>query len=187
MTGTLGGISTANLVGAHNNSHSASLEAEVGALHFYRNGANSGITNHPYALYQASGGWSTPYPDLFIAYHTGISLGGNNGYDGIRFFNDYTMATRILQVNGASNYIFKDVWMHTDPGEGFYSSGNGMHLYPNSGQSSYSPITITGNRGGYGGIFCDYSDVNWMHDASGNGGLYRQANGRWYNYHHLGN
>ena len=76
--------------------------------------------------------------------------------------------------------------MHTDPGEGIYSSGNGAHIYPNSGQSNYTPWTITGNRGGYGGIFDDYGDVNWMHDSGGNGGNYMSAFG-WYFYFHRSN
>jgi hypothetical protein len=66
---------------------------------------------------------------------------------------------------------------------GFYSDTNNAHLYPNTG-SSYSQWRLDGNRNGYGGIWDSYSSVNVaMYDSSGNGGVYREANGRWYFYH----
>ena len=185
VTGNINGISTSALVGTHNG-HNRSVQAEVGALHFYADGTSSGQANHAYALFQETGAWSNPYPDLKINYHTGIKLAANNGYEGIRFFTDYNTSSRVLQINGSSNYIFKDVWMHTDSGEGMYSSQNGMHFYPNSGQSSYSPITISGSRSSYGGIFDDYGDVNWMHDVGGNGGNW-SVNFGWYFYFHRTN
>ena len=55
-----------------------------------------------YAIYREPGSWSSPYPDLRIAFHTGISLGANANYGGIRFFTDYTMASVVLYVNNAS-------------------------------------------------------------------------------------
>lgn len=55
-----------------------------------------------YAIYREAGGWSYPYPDLRIAFHTGISLGANPSYGGVRFFSDYDMSTVVLYVNNAS-------------------------------------------------------------------------------------
>ena len=62
-----------------------------------------------YAIYRASGAWTSPYPDLRIAFHTGIQIGANAGYGGVRFYTDYDMATEVMSVNnsavglGASN------------------------------------------------------------------------------------
>ena len=55
-----------------------------------------------YAIYREAGSWNHPYPDLRIAFHTGISLGANPSYGGIRFFTDYDMSSVVLYVNNAS-------------------------------------------------------------------------------------
>ena len=49
---------------------------------------NSGAAHYDWG-YQQYGGWSHPYPDLVIGYHTGLSLGGHKNYNGTRFFNDH--------------------------------------------------------------------------------------------------
>ena len=47
----------------------------------------SNISGRPaYAIYQEGGAWTYPYPDLVIAMHTGIKLGANASYNGIRFY-----------------------------------------------------------------------------------------------------
>lgn len=54
------------------------------------NGGDSGVSfgaNH-YAMGQASGTWTHPYPDLIIGYHTGIRMGALPGYGGMRFYNN---------------------------------------------------------------------------------------------------
>ena len=56
-----------------------------------------------YGIYRESGAWSNPYPDLRIAFHTGISMGAYHGYNGIRFFNDYNMATQVMSINNGSD------------------------------------------------------------------------------------
>ena len=58
-----------------------------------------------YAIYQEGGAWSPPFPDLCIAMHTGIKLGANASYNGIRFYDDYTMATQVMAVNDSSSPI----------------------------------------------------------------------------------
>ena len=173
------------LVGSHNGNNRA-VQAEVGALHFYADGGNSGQSNHAYALYQESGAWSNPYPDLHIAYHTGIKMGGNSSYDGVRIFTDYNSSTRVIQFNGTSNYIFKDVWMHTDAGEGMYSGHNGAHIDPNT-VSTYGSWRILGSRNSYGGFYDGYSGNNiGMYDSAGNGGDYDGSH-RWITYYHVSN
>jgi hypothetical protein len=56
--------------------------------------------------YQEAGAWTYPFPDLIIGYHTGIKMGGNTGYGGIRFYTDHpsVSSTEIFSVgNGDSN------------------------------------------------------------------------------------
>jgi hypothetical protein len=70
---------------------------------------------------------------------------------------------------------------------GIYSDTNGAHIYPNN-TSTYTQWALQGSRTSYGGIYDVYSAVNGiMYDSGGNGGVYREANGRWYWYHNVGN
>ena len=62
-------------------------------------GGNSGQGNHSYAIFQEAGAWSHPYPDLRIAYHTGIKIGALNSYNGTRFYNNSDMVTQTFSVN----------------------------------------------------------------------------------------
>lgn len=41
-------------------------------FHFQGVGGDSGITPYYYGIYQESGAWTSPFPDLRIQYHTGI-------------------------------------------------------------------------------------------------------------------
>ena len=163
--------------------------SNTGPITPYGVGGNSGHTRSSYAYsfgFQETGGWSGTYPDLVIQYHTGVTLAANPGYEGIRFKADYNDDTLIFQVNGSSNYLFKYYWMFTNT-TGFYSSSNSAHLYPNTG-SSYTQWRIDGSRNSYGGIWDSYSGVaGIMYDSGGNGGVYREATGRWYFYHLVGN
>ena len=45
-------------------------------------GANSGASLCGYGIYQDTGAWSSPYPDMIINYHTGIKFGAYKGYGG---------------------------------------------------------------------------------------------------------
>ena len=56
-----------------------------------------------YAIYREGGAWTNPYPDLRIAFHTGIKFGANASYQGMRFYNDYNMATQVMSVNNGSD------------------------------------------------------------------------------------
>jgi hypothetical protein len=139
-----------------------------------------------YNIYQESGGWGYPFPDLCIGFHTGLSFGANPSYGGMRFFTDYDLGTLVMQINGTSSYIYKYYWMYTNS-TGMYSDSYSAHIYPNSG-SSYTQWRIDGNKNGYGGIYDTHSAVNiGMYDGSGNGGVYREANGRWFFYHLISN
>jgi hypothetical protein len=109
---------------------------------------------------------------------------------------DYSSDSAALGGYGNSNYLGKngnsyyqqDTWIQINGYHGLYApSWNGAHWYPNNA-SSYTTWAIAGSRGSYGGVYDSYSAVHGiMYDSSGNGGVYREANGRWYWYYHLGN
>ena len=67
-------------------------------LEFKGVGGNSSNSTPNYAIYQESGAWSYPYPDLIIAYHTGIKIGGHKNYNGTRFYNDSPKASGASQI-----------------------------------------------------------------------------------------
>jgi hypothetical protein len=159
-------------------------------------GTGSGITwgersdNNPYYMIRQSyrnfaGG---TYTKLTLNWHTGMAFGASSSYGGMRFYNDaYPLGTTLLfHVNDTSGYIQKYVWLKTDT-SGMYSDTNSAHIYPN-GSASYTQWRIDGSRNSYGGIWDNYSGVNgFMYDSGGNGGVYREATGRWYFYHNVGN
>jgi hypothetical protein len=92
-----------------------------------------------------------------------------------------------LSLSG-SVYFQPNTWIQQNGSYGMYwPNTNGAHLEGNT-LSSYGAIAIRGSRGSYGGMFDYYSGVNFaMYDSSGNGGIYREANGRWYQYYLLSN
>jgi hypothetical protein len=110
-----------------------------------------------------------------------LSIGGDAGTVG-----GYS-ASNFLGKNG-NTYYQVDTWLQLNGVHGLYAPGtNGAHFYPNN-SSSYTTWTISGNRGGYGGIYDGYSAVaGFMYDSAGNGGVYRETSGRWYWYYHLSN
>ena len=67
-------------------------ELEVGgvmqgkSLKFAKPGFDSSAANDPYAIYQQSGVWAPPYPDLMIRYFSGISYDAYRGNGGHRFY-----------------------------------------------------------------------------------------------------
>ena len=101
-------------------------------------------------------------------------------------YSDYDMSDLCIQLAGLGNYSYKYKWMKTND-TGFFSDSYGAHIYPNSG-GSYTQWRIDGSKNSYGGIYDSHSAVNiGMYDGSGNGGVYREANGRWIFYHLISN
>jgi hypothetical protein len=92
-----------------------------------------------------------------------------------------------LELSGSA-YFRPRNWIQLDGAYGIYwPNNNGAHIYANT-TASHTQIRLDGSRGGYGGIWDSYSSVaGIMYDGAGNGGVYREANGRWYFYYHLGN
>ncbi len=126
------------------------------------------------------------YNKLDLAWHTGIRAGSQSSYGGIRFFDSEDFGTVQWQFNGSNAYTYKYNWMYINT-NGFYSDTNGAHFYPNNG-STYTQWLMSGSKNSYDGVYLSYSAVNgMMYDSAGNGGVYREANGRWYFYHHVGN
>ncbi len=79
----------------------------VGSLYFSGVGGDSGqpAPSSDYRIYQAPGPWTNPYPDLNIAYHTGISIGAHYNYGGTRFFNNSDMVTELMSVGNGDNNV----------------------------------------------------------------------------------
>ena len=112
----------------------------VQRLTFRGEGGNSGNGNHSYAIFQSGGDWAWPYPDLRIAFHTGIQLGANSSYQGIRFYTDYDCSSQVMSVNNGSDGL----------GGGNVYINNGLMV----GGSIRSPIFYDSNDTYY------YNDLN---------------------------
>jgi hypothetical protein len=147
-------------------------------LSFKGEGGDSGNGTRAYSIFQEGGGWGFPYPDLRIAFHTGLKFGANPSYEGMRFYTDYDMSGRVMQVNGSSNYIYMDRWINVVDHQGIYSSMNGAHFYPNNGD--YGSWRMDGTRNGWYGIYFASGSTLMMND--GDGGIHRSGNG-WRIYH----
>jgi hypothetical protein len=99
-----------------------------------------------YGIYRESGPWDHPYPDLRIAFHTGIKLGANSGYQGIKFYTDYDMVTQVMSVNNGSDPL----------GAGNVYVNNSLQ----AGSSLRAPIFYDSNDTGYYGDFASTSVMN---------------------------
>ena len=106
-----------------------------------------------YAIFRESGGWSYPYPDVRIAFHTGIKFGANASYQGMRFYTDYNMASLVWQFNGGSNYSYQYRWNRLEGYHGIYSGINNAHFYPNP--DVYGSWRVIGSRNGWAGLEFD--------------------------------
>lgn len=128
------------------------------------------------------------YTKLDLRWHTGIRMGAQQQYGGIRFFDSEDVGTLRFQIEGGSGYINKYVWMYT-VASGFYSDTNSAHWYPNS-QTGYGSWVATGTKNGYYGVSFAGANANQPHmmfDTSGNGGTYMETGGRWVTYYNYGN
>jgi hypothetical protein len=165
---------------------------------------------------QNPGIFSIGYSDLQDGnghYGVGDNWSGNDAHHG-RLIVDTSGNTKIrgmLYVNGTSggistgnavyhtgnmdapnksgtSYYQTNTWMQMNGTHGIYwPSYYGAHLYVNT-TTSYTQFRWDGQKNGYDGVWLSYSAVNgMMYDSGGNGGVYREANGRWYWYHHIGN
>jgi len=135
--------SRVNVLGSFSlrNNYTVDVDHTYG-IYFDSGGSNG------YAIYRESGAWAFPYPDLRISFHTGIKLGANASYNGIRFYTDTDMGTQVMSVNnvsdgvGAGNVYVNNTLVAGDSLRAtiFYDSNNtAFYLNPNStGWSSYN-------------------------------------------------
>lgn len=123
---------------------------------------------------------SSPRMYISAQQHTSSSYG--TLYE---FWTNYNMDA---PNKSGTSYYQTNTWMQFNGSYGLYwPSTYGAHFAPNS-TSTYTQFRTVGSKNGYGGIYDEYSAVNgMMYDSAGNGGIYREANGRWYLYHHVGN
>ena len=150
---------------------------DVSADHQYGMYMSNGRST-AYAIFREGGGWGYPYPDMRVAFHTGLKFGANPSYEGMRFYTDYDMSSRVMQVNGGSNYTYFDTWINVTGYQGMYSGTNGAHFYPNNGD--YGSWRMDGTRNGWYGIYFASGSTLMMND--GEGGIHRSGNG-WRIYH----
>ena len=106
-----------------------------GAINLPSSGLSTVSGRPAYSIYQEGGAWSSPFPDLCIAMHTGIKFGAHSTYNGMRFYNDYTMATQVMSINNGSDGL------------------GGNHVYVNNtlqaGSSLRAPIFYDSNDTSY--------------------------------------
>ena len=72
-------------------------------LRFTGEGTNSNNSAINYGIYQAGGAWSSPFPDLVIAMHTGIKIGGYPTYGGTRFYSDAPERSGAVELMSVGN------------------------------------------------------------------------------------
>ena len=155
-------------------SHPSYSGANYGAL--WRPGSN------PVLLFDASNTYvNAPSLGAAVSFQVGNTTHAYVNSNGVTTNGSFIMSGGFtLSQNGA--YGQTNNWIHLNGYHGLYSGNNSAHIYPNS-NSSYGAWAINGSRNSWGGIYDNYSGIAWMGDAGGNGGLYRESNGRWYIYH----
>jgi len=108
---------------------------------YFANGLSSA-----YAIFREGGAWTHPYPDLRIAFHTGIKMGAAAGYGGMKFYTDYDMSSQVMSINnGADPLGAGNVYVNSNLQAGsslraqlFYDSNNtAYYVDPNSNSVLY--------------------------------------------------
>jgi hypothetical protein len=126
------------------------------------------------------GAWRTDHamwaPIFYDSNNSGYYVDANNNT------NLYS-----LTLSGGT-YFQPNSWIQFNGQYGLYwPNNNGAHIEANV-SSSYGQLGLRGSRNNYSGIYDQFSGVNgMMYDGAGNGGVYREANGRWYFYHNVAN
>ena len=152
-----------------------------------------GIGDQAYGIYQETGAWSHPYPDLVVGFHTGVKIGGHTSYGGTRFYNDSPNRTshKILSIGDGGNHVVahdriyadnglhvRGDWLRVNGNHGVYfeSHGTGIHSVTADG-GQYGSVSTYGNEGGWegysiGGRFVFMAKSNEV-------GLYNDVDNRW--------
>ena len=125
-----------------------------------------------YAIYREGGAWTNPYPDLRIAFHTGIKIGANAGYNGVRFYDDYGMANQVMSVNNSSDGLgANNVYVNNALQAGgslrapiFYDSNDTGYYIDAASTSSLNSLIST-----------EVYARNWFRNDDSGEGIYNQA------------
>ena len=160
---------------------------------------DSGLST-AYAIFRESGSWVSPYPNLRIAFHTGISIGANPSYGGVNFFTDYDMATYVMSVNNGSYGGASSVYVHsTLYAPIMYDANNTGYYCDPASTSNFSTVTaaaltaagfgfaagntqnlkITSAAAGAVGISGYNSSGTWCYQLYADGSNYGFLNGNW--------
>jgi hypothetical protein len=127
--------------------------------------------------------WTGTYPTL-------MGWNGSTTYgvrvDRARLADTVVNQSEFITKIGASYYQV-NTWLQLNGPYGLYCPTiNGAHFQPNT-INSFGEWATQGSKGGYSGIYLTHSGVNgMMYDSAGNGGVYREANGRWFWYYVVG-
>jgi len=115
-----------------------------------------------YSIYQEGGSWSSPFPDLCIAMHTGIKFGAHASYNGMRFYDDYTMATQVMSINNSADPL----------------GANNVYVTNNlqAGSSLRAPIFYDSNDTGF---YCDPNSTSYLSKIWTRGATTGNAAPRW--------
>ncbi len=144
-----------------------------------------------YAIYREPGAWTWPYPDLRIAFHTGIKIGANAGYQGVRFYDDYGMGTQVMSVNNGSDPLGgNNVYVNNSLQAGsslrapiFYDSDNtGYYLDPNSTSNLFRLTLNPGTIGAATGLYVNGGDITAARSST-TGVIFFGTSGSAYLYH----
>lgn len=173
--------------------------AQVGRIEFSGVGGNSGEGNHSYAIFQESGAWSNPYPDLRIAYHTGIKLGAYYGYNGTRFYNNSDMATEIFSVGNGDNlvrsiygiyspivYDYNDAGYYSDPNSTTRHYHNRNNYITTGEWGNYNQFHSWTNLPNHTGLYSSNHNGAHFYPNNGSYGAWRMDGDRngWYGIEH---
>jgi hypothetical protein len=137
------------------------------------------------ALYYRStnGSGTTTWSQVVLSDSGSYTLTASNA----SALNGWSYTSYAYRSGGTGYYQISD-WLQMNGTFGIYwPSYYGFHIAPNI-TSTYTQGRILGNKGSYGGLYDEFSAVNGiMYDGNGNGGVYREANSRWYWYYNISN
>jgi hypothetical protein len=111
----------------------------------------NGATDTGYAIYREAGAWTSPFPDLRIGFHTGIKIGANATYNGIKFYTDFDMGTQVMSINNSADPLgAANVYVNNSLQAGsslrapiFYDSQDTNFYCDPNGTSRFSTLIIT--------------------------------------------
>jgi len=155
---------------------------------FYINSNTSNSENPGVSQVIVTNGGDNFYRKASIA-HLTSSLSGTapiNISGSATQLNGFAASTYIGKFGSGSGYYQADNWLQFNTAAGLYWPATNAAEWNANTSSSYGNLRMVGSRNSYDGIYSTFSAVNGiMFDSGGNGGAYREANGRWYWYHNL--